>query len=76
MLHTLTAENAETLVFPTDDEPMLSATTDFFVSLSFRQFIFRWPTAPQREQLRFYLLSLAAFFEPLGLLDVLLIARV
>ena len=76
-IFTLTAENAELLVLPTDDVLMLSITTDFSLSAySFQQFIFWWPTDPQRTQLRFSLLSLAAFFEPLGLLDVVLIARV
>ena len=76
MLFTLTAENAEPLVSSTDDEPMLSVTTDlFFSAFSFWQFIFRWPTFPQWKQLQFSLLSLVDFFDPLGLLDVVLIAR-
>ena len=64
---------AEPLVLSTDNEPMLSVTTDLFLSaFSFQQFFFRWPTFPQWKQLQFSLLSLVAFFDPLGLLDVLI----
>jgi len=39
------------------------------------QFMFRWPMFPQWKQLQFSLVSSVDFFNPLGLLDVVLIAR-
>lgn len=75
-LFTLTAKNAETLVSSIDDEPMLSGVTDLFLSaFSYWQFMFRWPTFPQWKQLQFSLVSLVDFFDPPGLLDVVLITR-
>ena len=70
-----TAEEAENLVLPTDDELMLCHNSFYLSSFSFRQFIFRWPTLPQGKQLGCSLLSLFAFFGPLILLDVIVIAR-
>ena len=75
-LFTLTAESTEPLLLSTEGEPMLSVTTDLFLSaFSFRHLFLRWPTFPQWKQFWFSLLSLYDFFDPLGLLDVVLIAR-
>jgi len=67
---------AGNLVQLTDDEPMICHHWYFLVSLQFPKILFQMVNHPKMNTTGiFYVVFFFTFFEPLGLLDVVLIVR-